>query len=179
MSVSCFYPALSNRALVIVSALLRNCSFMERKEISHDITVDFLFFSRSLKETFDPAKGDLMPFFSSYVRRKCRGLYDRQQRDLSRRISLEDIEMLGANDDAFLWFEVEARIKYIRKVLLPHSVRGVCLSRLFGLCLICIMEYGSIKFAFLMKRLKKNKAVVKEALDEMKALIKAQLEESV
>jgi hypothetical protein len=63
------YFGLYGHAKIIVSSLVKGRPPEDIKDLSHDITVDFLFFSQCFK-AFQPEKGDLKSLFLSYARKR-------------------------------------------------------------------------------------------------------------
>jgi hypothetical protein len=70
MTAGELYPVLKDRARTIVTGFFRGYPIHTVMELSHDITVDFLFFSECFQK-FDESKGSMNDLFSAYVRRKC------------------------------------------------------------------------------------------------------------
>jgi hypothetical protein len=69
------YFFLFNKAVDITARSMDYLPPTRIKETAHDITVDFLFFSQSYRLTYDVSR-DIMPFFSSYVRKKLRRAWE-------------------------------------------------------------------------------------------------------
>ncbi len=74
------YQSLCSKANVLVAASFKNYPERQVKELAHDITVDFLFFSKSFAVTIREDQGELTPFFASYVRKKCLGMWVRSHK---------------------------------------------------------------------------------------------------
>jgi len=90
-------------------------------EIAHDITVDFLFFSKSFRKTYDFKKGKLLPFFSSYVQKRSYGIRERIiKRNQMRYINGEgdlDTLMVESNEEVGDSLEGAKLFKRMREIL--------------------------------------------------------------
>ena len=125
------YQSLQSKANILVAQSFNGYPERQLKEIAHDITVDFLFFSRSFAVTFDESRGELAPFFSSYVRKKCMGLWGRM---FDKRFSLpafsQDIRDTKTTTEEK--FEIkESLLRFIRDITQKRRHRGIDLEKLF------------------------------------------------
>lgn len=136
------YKKLTPRAEALIMASFKGESGMPRQEIqsyAHDIVVDFLFFSRSF-QYFKEEIGELMPFFSSYVRKKCLRLRDNiiisNHRFFRKSAIWEecmelDMDSYMSSDKFEWWVEFESVVKHIRSCLSKFEVSGLNLGRVF------------------------------------------------
>jgi len=173
------YPVLNERAYEIVLGT-GYFSFDYYKVIAHDITVDFLFFSESFKRTYDKARGTLMPFFSSYVRKKLFGLWVRDRYRLNK-VSFqneEDLMNVAYKDDFSEWVEVQERLSYFQKFLSNYCVYDtINLGRLFRLCFLSFLEEGGVRYKYIVPRLQCKDHQLKFALSRMRQLLRRKLED--
>lgn len=169
------YEPLSDRAYKIVSHSFRGFSAYELRQVAHDITVDFLYFSKSFKETYNPKKGELLPFFGSYVRKKCRRVNENFS-NLLRRTSSEDVETLAMSDDEFEWVDFQNRMDAFHHFLLEYYSEKINLGHLFHVVLRCVLEEGQVVKKVLCKKLGVSLSRLNVALEEMRQRIKELLE---
>lgn len=171
------YSPLYHRALEIAR---RSSSYPPAAvtEIAHDITVDFLYFSRSYSTTFDPTK-DLLPFFASYVRRKLRRVRDAES-NYQNRISKDERAMrnLPVKDESFEWLEVKSRLEFFYDYLHSWNWKTVNLGRLFLITVQLRLIEGKETYRELSKRLNGARfGEIKEAQAEMRRLISEKIAE--
>jgi len=86
-------------------------------EAAHDITVDFLYFSKSFREVYEPKRKTLKPFFSSYVRKKCFGLRQRSSLYNMRKNDLWREDLAVYEDEYAKTLEMMGTFNLMRKVL--------------------------------------------------------------
>lgn len=111
-SLDSLYVTLYAKASELSQRTFHGLSPCMQDEIAHDVTVDFLIFSRSFRETYDPELGSLKPFFVSYFNRKARGTWERTTRQKKRTLPLlestgcsrtlitqDEMEWLGVMED--------------------------------------------------------------------------------
>lgn len=72
-----YYPIFVEKATRIIGASL-HISKVEARDLARDFSSSFLY-SRSLMENFDSSKGDVEPFFSSWVRKTLPLSYARKE----------------------------------------------------------------------------------------------------
>jgi len=132
-----------------LSLSLKSVGYLPRyrvSEVAHDITVDFLVFSRSFKEVYDPEKGSLSPFFSSYVRRKLRKVWD---------CINEEVVILNIDDDwiensvAYTpgterWAELKDYVYNVYRKTNGKMCCGISVSEVFRVGIREVMDSGKI-----------------------------------
>ncbi len=123
------YSDLLPRAQQVVASSFKGICFDEIKIIAHDMVIDFLYFSKSFSDYFDPKKGTLVPYFGAYVRKKCRGV---RERHFSPCVDLESVPMKElATDDTFgWWFEFGNEVKNLKAKLIGFESNGINLGEL-------------------------------------------------
>jgi hypothetical protein len=170
------YPGLNQRANEIVFGTLSGYYLDSYEAIAHDITVDFLLFSRSFGETYQRVQGKLMPFFSSYVRKRLLGVKEKVffHDNMFSKKEWEGVDMLGTEDDPV---DLEAeRISLVLKDaqtrLVKHFSGKINLGRLFRLCFIVFVQTGSMNHPIIKKRLGCSEQQLKGALYKMRRLLR-------
>lgn len=176
-SIAELYPQLYLKAVEIVSGSVIGYDVYRWREIAHDITVDFLFFSMSFRETYCAPLGALNPFFNSYVRKKCMGERDKMKRERLRTIPLDNVvkpfsvgnfdkiyEIIQLTNDSYDWLK---RFNY-------RSIRGksFCLADVFVVCLESVMLYGKVNLLFMQKKLGTDKTKIKSMLIKMRRILR-------
>ena len=136
------YPTLNEKAYELVLNY-RGLPYDFYKDMAHDITVDFLFFSTSFKKTFERARGALLPFFASYVRKKAFSIWLRKKEHFNK-ISRENEEDLMKvkclKAPAEEWVELAQRLSHFQKYLSEYFYLNINLGRLFRLCFVSLLE---------------------------------------
>lgn len=144
--------------------------------IAHDITVDFLLYSKSFKGTYQKVQGKLMPFFSSYVRKRLLGVKEKMffRDNMFSKKDWEGVDMLGTEDE-IVDLEVE-RISLVLKnaqtFLVKHFSGKINLGRLFRLCFLVFVQTGGMNHPIIKKRLGCSEGQLKGALYKMRRLLK-------
>lgn len=151
------YTVLKPHAFEIVSGAVKNVGIPDWQEFSHDITVDFIFFSRSYSETFERTKGDLIPFFRSYVRRKCRRIYDKQNRQ-RKMMNVDNLRLPSweslAEDMYDLTQEMKSQVAYLRgRYYLGRFDKAISLQQIYLANLRSNLFEGRTDHYFIAKRL--------------------------
>lgn len=170
------YPELNQRASEIVFGTLSGYYLDSYEAIAHDITVDFLLFSRSFKSTYRGSQGKLLPFFSSYVRKRLMGVRDKIffHDSMFSKKDWERVEVLGTGGE-IVDLEME-RISLILKdaqtYLVKHFSGKINLGRLFRLCFIVFVQTGSMNHPIINKRLGCTEGQLKFALTKMRRLLR-------
>jgi len=170
------YPGLNQRASEIVCGTLNGYYLDSYEAIAHDITVDFLLFSRSFKKTYRSIQGKLMPFFSSYVRKRLLGVRDKIffHDNMFSKKDWEGVDMLGTEDE-IVDLEME-RISLVLKnaqtYLVKHLSGKINLGRLFRLCFIVFVQTGGMSRPIIKKRLGCTEGQLKFALTKMRRLLR-------
>lgn len=173
------YPILNERAYEIVLNYT-GLPYDFYKDMAHDITVDFLFFSKSFKRTFEEIRGSLLPFFSSYVRKKAFSIWLRKKKHFNK-ISLKNEEDLMKakclETPVEEWVELTQRLSHFQAYLNDYFYLNINLGRLFRLCFISLLEVGEVSKPLIAPRLLCTKNQVKSALVKMRLLLKKELAE--
>jgi len=179
-----FYPILVQKASIVVSS----CIVLPPryvKELAHDLVVDF-FLSNSLKNTYNPEKGKIEPYFGSYAYRKMQGWRDRMGN--KNEVSLFAVSGVSDNfpsSDPSVEekFEMKNYISMCEKWLTgKYYVYGktgqkkIDLYRLFNLCIASWVNFGEVQFPWLRKHLKCSYPEVKKAVETMKRLVSTEEE---
>lgn len=170
------------QALNIVSGMLSGVGGDGWQEIAHDITVSFLFFSKSYRETFDRTK-DVEPFFRSYVRRCC---LRRRDNVFERRVLLSIHDAYVANqcgmlDRGILQFESHDYARALFEVLVDkfYYARRFTLSLqdLFLLSIESFTLYGKANAKWMSEQLGDCSVnIVKFALDRMREVLRERIQ---
>lgn len=168
------YPELNQRANEIVFGTLSGYYLDSYEAIAHDITVDFLLYSRSFKETFRSTQGELMPFFSSYVRKKLLGVGVKMHfhdNTFSKK-GMEELGMVGTEDGVVDLMEITLVFKEAQTYLVRRSSGKINLGRLFRVCFISFLQTGAINHTIIRKRLGCSDGQLKFALAKMRKLLR-------
>ncbi|MCK4496868.1 MAG: hypothetical protein KAU24_01635 [Candidatus Aenigmarchaeota archaeon] len=168
------YPELNQRANEIVFGTLRGYYLDSREAIAHDITVDFLLFSRSFGKTYRSIQGGLMPFFSSYVRKKLLGVGVKMHfhdNTFSKK-GAEELDKLGVEDGVVDLMEISLVFKDAQTYLIRCFSGKINLGRLFRVCFVAFLQTGSINHVIIRKRLKCTDGQLKFALAKMRKLLR-------
>lgn len=120
------YFSLFTKAVDITTRSMSYLPTMRVRETAHDITVDFLFFSHSYRETYDASKGKVMPFFSSYVRKKLRRMWEVYNDELVMG-SLHEGQIAGASvlPGVDTWVELKLCVKKLHDMVKGQKCSGV------------------------------------------------------
>lgn len=148
------------------------------KEFAHDLVVDFLVFSRSFNEYFDPRKGELSAYFGSYVRKKCM----RAAENLSFAegiASLDEQVETSSHDGSYVgrvsqqpsvpdsftwWVEFDSVVKKLYQLLSGFDYKEINLGSLFvANIMVSIVEDGS-HMALLCKKFNTSRSRMRKAL---------------
>lgn len=168
------YPMLNQRAHEIVLGSLGGYYLGSYEEIAHDITVDFLLFSRSYGRTYRSALGELMPFFSSYVRKKLlgvRGKINFYNKTFSGK-GAEEVDKIGIEDGVMDLMEISLIFKDAQTYLVRYFSGKINLGRLFRICFVAFLQTGDISHAVMRKRLGCSEGQLKFALAKMRKLLR-------
>jgi len=168
------YTELNQKAQDIVFGNLRGYYLDSHEAIAHDITVDFLLFSRSFKRTYQSVQGELMPFFSSYVRKKLLGVGVKMHfhdNTFSKK-GMEELEKKGTEDGVVDLMEISLVFKDAQTYLIRYFSGKINLGRLFRVCFIAFLQTGSINHTVIRKRLKCTDGQLKFALAKMRKLLR-------
>jgi len=174
IEVERLYPELRQRAHEIVFGTLRGYYVDSYEAIAHDITVDFLLFSRSFKETYRSIRGELLPFFSSYVRKKLLGVR-RKMNFYDNTFSgkgTEEMDNLGVEDGVMDLMEISLVFKDAQTYLVRYFSGKINLGRLFRVCFVAFLQTGSIDHTVIRKRLSCSDGQLKFALAKMRKLLR-------
>ncbi|MBA7670182.1 hypothetical protein ES703_78327 [subsurface metagenome] len=170
------YPGLNQRASEIVCGTLNGYYLDSYEAIAHDITVDFLLFSRSFKKTYRSIQGKLMPFFSSYVRKRLLGVRDKIffHDNMFSKKDWEGVDMLGTEDETVdLEMErISLVLKSAQTYLVKHFSGEINLGRLFRLCFIVFVQTGGMSRPIIEKRLGCTEGQLKFALSKMRKILR-------
>jgi hypothetical protein len=172
---------LVSQAYTIVSGELRGLDRASLQEITHDITINFIFFSKSYRETFDVTK-DIEPFFHSYVRRCCLRYRDNitaQKKIL--RIDYMVINQCGVEDVGMQQFEVLEYARTLCEALVDkcyyarrHTLR---LHDLFMLSLESFALFGKANTVWIAKQLEDcSSHIVKAGLEKMREVLRERIQ---
>lgn len=166
------YPVLLQRAVEITAGALRNTNRSMKMEVAHDITVDFLFFSNSYKDTYDHSK-DIKPFFASYVGRKLRRFWDDQNFYQNRIIAGDKVmEKIPHDDQMEEWLELRSRLEFFYEYLREFHWKTINLGKLFIVIVKLRLLEGRETYRELSKQLSGARyIIIKEAKLEMQRLI--------
>jgi len=176
------YPELNQRASEIVFGTLSGYYLDSYEAIAHDITVDFLLFSRSFKRTYQGSQGKLMPFFSSYVRKRLLGVREKIffHDNMFSKKDWEGVDVLGAEGE-IVDLEME-RISLVLKnaqtYLVKHFSGEINLGRLFRLCFIVFVQTGGMSRPIIKKRLGCTEGQLKFALSKMRKILRGKKDAS-
>jgi len=154
------------KAQQIVATFVGGISYDEVKIVAHDLVVDFLFFSKSFSDYFDPEKGTLVPYFKAYVRKKCRGV---RERHFTPCVPLDEapIKELAVQDSFSWWFEFGSEIRRLKKLLGTTTSSGVNLGDLLVANLVLSMWDETDKFDELSEIFGVSVVRLKRALKDM------------
>jgi hypothetical protein len=176
LSTENLYPVLLDKAMIIVNGMVGTSDF---RDMAHDITVDFLFFSKSFAVTFDERVGGIEAFFGSYVRKKCLNLRHNRTVALNRFVPLHyAIGVLSREASLDERREVVQAMKKIAKYLSksyyvsPSGVVKICLRDVYVANLHCNALYGRTIRTWIAKRVGFRYNHVKIALEMMCRLLK-------
>lgn len=168
------YSELNQRAREVVFGTLRGYYMDSYEAIAHDITVDFLLFSTSFRKTYQSGQGKLMPFFSSYVRKKLLGV--RAQMNFCNNVfsgkGTEEMDKLGVEDGVMDLMEISLVFKDAQTYLVRHFSGKINLGRLFRVCFVAFLQTGSINHTVIRKRLNCSEGQLKFALAKMRRLLR-------
>lgn len=169
------YPQLYPKAMEIVSGAVKGCNVIRWREIAHDLTVDFLFFSKSFNETYDASLGMVKPFFASYVRKRCMGVRERMQVELNRTRDLS--RNLDSGSDHVKVFELIDELKSNLSFLESQYYRSInkksyCLADVYSACIESTLKYGSINLTFMRGYLHVDLQKLRGMLAKMRRILK-------
>lgn len=168
------YPELNQRAHEIVFGTLRGYYLDSYEAIAHDITVDFLLFSRSFGKTYRTVQGGLMPFFSSYVRKKLLGVGVKMHfhdNTFSKK-GVEELNKVGVEDEIMDLMEISLAFKDAQTYLVRYFSGKINMGRLFRVCFVAFLQTGKINHTVMRKRLKCTDGQLKFALAKMRKLLR-------
>jgi hypothetical protein len=122
-----YYPIFVEKATRIIGASL-HVSKPEARDLARDFTSAF-FYSHSLMKTFDSSKGDVEPFFSSWVRKTLALSYSRSEykwRNFSALKEWMKAPAVPCSYDFYNWFNsivkvIEGRVWASDDVEIPYS----------------------------------------------------------
>jgi hypothetical protein len=170
------YPILLEKALVIVRSMVGTSDY---RNMAHDVTVDFLFFSKSFAETYDSRVGGIEEFFSSYARKKCRRFRENRTTALNRFVPLNyAIGAISREASLDERREVVQKMKNIAKYLLkyhyvsPSGRIKICLRDVYVANLHCNALFGITKRTWIAERLSFRYEYVKLAIEMMCRVLK-------
>ena len=168
------YLELNQKAHEIVFGTLRGYYVDSYEAIAHDITVDFLLFSRSFGKTYRSVQGRLLPFFASYVRRKLLGV--QEQMYFSANTFAEkgtvEIDKIGVEDEIMDLMEISLAFKDAQTYLVRYFSGKINMGRLFRVCFVAFLQTGKINHTVMRKRLKCTDGQLKFALAKMRKLLR-------
>jgi len=170
------YPELNQKAHDIVFGTLRGYYLDSYEAIAHDITVDFLLFSRSFKRTYQSVQGKLMPFFSSYVKKKLLGVRVKMHfhDNMFSKKGTEIIDNMGREENV-VDLDLEKALlafKDAQTYLVKHFSGKINLGRLFRLCFVAFVQTGSMNHVIIKKRLGCTEGQLKFALSKLRGLLR-------
>lgn len=178
--IGTLYLTLLPKAQCGVRNAIKGFSSDDLKEIAHDIVVDFIYFSNTVKGCldpntggyFDPAKGSLINYFSGYVWKKCRGIRERRYR--SDTVNLEDVPLrkLSMSHDFTWWVEFGSEVKLLRQKLAPFTVSGINLGELFVANLVLSVFDDGERFSELSNMFGVSRVRIKNAVKAMQGKVK-------
>jgi hypothetical protein len=168
------YGELSERAREIVFGTLRGYYMDSYEAVAHDITVDFLLFSKSFRKTYRDSEGKLMPFFSSYVRKKLMTVRTNMNFYNNMFVSkgAEVLDKTKIDDEVLDLMEISLALKDAQTYLARFYSGTISLGRLFRLCFVAFTHTGSMNHALMRKRLKCTEGRLKFALAKMRTLLR-------
>lgn len=162
------YLRLYPKALTLTSRVMSYLPSCLVMEIANDITVDFLFFSRSFKETYDGSKGSIFPFFVSYVRLKLRGVREDVMKELAV-CGLDSIRAARAIcevSDFERWADLKSVVTITYHRLKDRECRGVSVASVFKAGLFDVANHGRTNVKRVCELLKTdNRAGVRDSLN--------------
>jgi len=177
-NVEYLYPTLVPTAQELCRKVLHGFALETKQEIAHDITVDFLYFSRSFRETFNPSRGSVNSFFYSYVQRKLKGVIHRTAAYLNK-VSHDEkvLKECMMEEEVFSWREFMARLDYFHDFLVQHAWKTINLGVLFRHILFQYFDKGKLVKRDLKTELHTSNTVLSEALIEMKRLLNERIKD--
>lgn len=153
------YVVLYPKALAVVLNKVHKSNYAECKTIAHDITVDFLFISKSFRETYDRSRS-IKPFFNSYTDKKLRGYFENQMKRAFRYPSLTDeyLNLIIASSDGGLNSAVfasyaKAASQYLDKKYFVTRKFAVPLSNVMWATIESVARHGSIRVGWVSESL--------------------------
>jgi hypothetical protein len=165
------YLDLLPKAQQVVASSFRGICFEEIKIIAHDMVTDFLYFSKSFSEYFDPTKGSIGAYFSAYVRKKCRG---ERTRHFTPCLGLESVPVKDlAKDDTFSWwFEFGDDVKKLKEKLSGFESSGVDLGELLVANLVLSIWEDSSRLDGLSQMFNVSRVQIRKALKVMQGKVR-------
>lgn len=167
------YGVCLSQAFPIVSGMLSGFDSSTLHEVTHDVTVDFLFHSSSFRDVYD-ANRDMEPFFRAYVRLRTRRYRDRLLKGHFHGVLRDDSAV--SEDMNILMFETQNHVKALAMCLsdkLYYSrYKPVRLYDLFVLSIMSFEEFGKTNVAWIANKLNCPRDLVKDGLLRMRALLK-------
>lgn len=176
------YGGLCQQAEIIVSGMLQGFGYVVCKEVAHDVTVDFLFYSSSYQKVYDESR-DIKPFFNAYVRLRVRRYRERLQKGRYA-VMLTDHCVVSdsclVTDGGVLQFEAQdfarAMAKCLEDRIFYWQKHSIDLHDLFLASLQSWQEKGKSNLTWIAKRLGYEKAVVERALISMREILRERFE---
>jgi len=151
--LSHLYLELYEKAKSVTFISLKNLDVQRKEEIAHDITVDFLY-SFSYNFTYDSKKGAVLPFFSSYVKKKLMGFMEKKRREAKFFVPiLSESEGFFLNDFFEMSFEMRQFVDHVKYEVKGLTVFGVSLERVWDLILISVLYDGRLNCSWFSKEL--------------------------
>jgi len=147
-------------------------NYNELKEIAHDITIDFLYFSRSFREYYD-WKLPIQPFFISYTRKKCKNYKFTKIAEANKYSPLpEDDFDFHDEFKKYKWIELQNRLSFFHTQLSQYTIQGLNLGDVFEIYIISLLEEGEVNYRFMSKLLHTELKNIHPAVKKMRYIIK-------
>jgi hypothetical protein len=173
------YLQLYPKAMEIVSGAVKGCNVIRWREIAHDLTVDFLFFSKSFSVTYDSSLGMLKPFFSSYVRKRCMGVRERMQVELNRTQQMDkslESKFISDSDHTRIFeltHEIETTYVWLQtKYYSSLKGKSFCLADVYLACIESTFKHGSVNMQFLRNYFKVDWKKTRAMLNKLRRVLK-------
>lgn len=177
-----FYPILLQKASIVISSCIP-LPPLSIRELAHDVVVDF-FLSGSLKNTYDPKKGKIEPYFGSYAYRKMQRVRENVGRELTR-FAAGGFNLDIASDERSVEEKYEMKdylilcSKWLKGKYYTYGKTGqkkIDLYHLFNLCIASWVNFGEMRFSWIRQQLKCSYGEIEKAIKTMKRLVSAEEE---
>ena len=172
------YGSLIHQAFPIISGMLQGFSQGVWQEVAHDVTVDFIFYSNSYQRVFDGDR-DVKPFFNAYVRLRTRSYREKLQKGYYHGELTDDCAVY--DDMSALQFEAQdfarAMAKCLEDKMFYCQKSSISLHDLFVVSMQSWHEKGRPNVAWISEQLGFSKAVIKQALINMREVLRERFED--